>query len=214
MRYFIVDNFYPDPHQARKFGLTLTFKPGYSEKDGVGSWNYPGRRCFNPWPSNQNYLKQRFQEITNEKIVDWKTNWTNTAYHIGYEEKYGINWIHHDFSNWMNTKLNFWAAVIYLHPNPPPNTGTTLYKHKTRGFGGMNGKGSGHFFGRLEDSNLPDKDDWIPHVTIENVFNRCIIYPGTVFHAPTISWFGNSKETGRLTQIGFWSSLPRKQNEV
>lgn len=212
MRHFIVDNFYPNPHQARKFGLTLNFKPGLIETNGYTRWNYPGRRAFNPWPSNQKYLKKRFQEITGERILDWKTDWTNTAYHVGYEEQYGINWIHHDYSKWMNENLNFWAAVIYLHPDPPPRSGTTLYRHKTRGFGGRNNKGSDHFYGRLEDSDLPDKDDWIPHITIENVFNRCIIYPGIQYHAPTVSWFGDSKETGRLTQIGFWSSAPREED--
>lgn len=212
MKYFIVDNFYPNPHQTRKFGLTLNFKPGLIESNGYTRWNYPGRRAFNPWPSNQKYLKSRFEQITGEKIMEWKVGWSNTAYHIGYEEEYGINWIHHDYSRWMNKNLNFWAAVIYLHPDPPPNSGTILYKHKEKGFGGHEMVGSKQFFGRLEDSDIPDKSSWTPHITIENVFNRCIIYPGIQYHAPAISYFGNSKETGRLTQIGFWSSVPREED--
>ena len=47
---------------------------------------------------------------------------------------------------------------------------------------------------------------WKPHLVVENKYNRCLIYDGTYFHAPTVSSFGNNKETGRLTQIGFWQS--------
>lgn len=203
IKYFIVDDFYPDPIQARNFGLTLNFKSGMRIKeDGTKHFMYPGTRAANPWPSNQLFLRQRWEEIIGEKIVTFRSNWDNTAYHIAYEES--PNWIHLDFVKGLDNSLTHWAAVIYLTPNPPPRTGTTLYRHKKQGFG--NGRSSELFYGRLEESNLPDKDDWIPHITIENVFNRCIIYDSTRFHAPTLSWFGDCKENGRLTQLGFFTS--------
>ena len=78
--------------------------------------------------------------------------------------------IHSDFCDY--------AGVVYLTPDPPPNTGTSFY----------------------------DKSNQITY-SIENKFNRLIYYPAKINHAPT-DLFGDTKENGRLVLTFFSDMPP------
>ena len=41
---------------------------------------------------------------------------------LTYSDEFPTHCIHTDSSQW--------AGILYLHPSPPPNTGTTFYRHK------------------------------------------------------------------------------------
>jgi hypothetical protein len=69
--------------------------------------------------------------------------------------------LHKDRSNW--------AGVIYLTPNPPLNSGTSLYS---------------------------DDKSVVSH--IDNIYNRLILYPSNILHGPQ-DLFGTHINNGRMT---------------
>lgn len=81
---------------------------------------------------------------------------------------------------WVHMDETDWAGVLYLTPNAPLEAGTGIY-HDT---------GSSY---ELETG-------------IGNVYNRLVIYRGTLLHKSILPGFGNSKETGRLTQVFFFNT--------
>lgn len=66
-----------------------------------------------------------------------------------------------------------YAAIVYLTPDPPPKTGTSILNGDTHEF-----------------------------INVENVYNRLTAYPGNLTHAPT-NLFGDTKENGRMIITSF-----------
>jgi len=201
---YIVDDFYPDPDKIRHKALKLEFIDGQRTGKSV---NHPGARAFNPWYDNMIYLRNRWENITSKKVVRFRYGWSNGAFNLGYKRKHYFNWVHGDHTKDVRGDFMYWAAVIYLNPNPPNGTGTVLLEHrKTKVIRQYENDAPtvGESFTEFIGSKA--EDAWKPHVTIENRYNRCIIYDGTLFHAPRVTSFGHNKETGRLTQLGFWQS--------
>ncbi len=197
----IVDDFYPNPDEIRANALSLDFVEGKQSSKR----SHPGTRATNPNYTNMVYLRNRFQSITGKNIVVFKHQSSNGAFNLGYTEEHYFNWIHGDHTVDRGHDTKFWAAVIYLTPNPPRNSGTVLVEDvETKSIKQYQKVVKGPSF----KNNYFDGINalWKPHVVVENKYNRCLIYDGTYFHAPTVSSFGNNKETGRLTQIGFWQS--------
>ena len=201
---YIVDDFYPNPDEIRRKALELEFKDGQTKGKKV---NHPGARAFNPWYDNMIYLRNRWETITNKKAVEFKYGWSNGAFNIGYKKQHLFNWVHGDHTEDRSKEHMFWAAVIYLTPNPMGCTGTVFLEHKRtkviRQYEN-DAPATGESFKQFIGSKA--EQDWKPHITVENRYNRCLVYDGTLFHAPRLSSFGHNKETGRLTQLGFWQS--------
>ena len=95
----IVDNFYPNPDEVRKKALKQFFFPGNKGKKNL----FPGKRTQGTTIQNWLYLKNRYEDILNRKIIDFPTNNSNTAFTLGLEEtnlkgEPHLNWVHHDNS--------------------------------------------------------------------------------------------------------------------
>lgn len=103
-------------------------------------------------------------------------------------EELDMLWVFHVLSdpNWVSDGKNYsdtyshvdsedfdWAGIIYLHPNPQPNSGTTFYS---------------------------DKDNVI--LTIENTYNTCAFYPSDILHSAE-NPFGEGIDDGRMTMTFF-----------
>lgn len=69
-----------------------------------------------------------------------------------------------------------WALILYLNPNPVIESGTGLFKEI-------------------------QKDVHELDIEIGNVYNRMVIYRGTIPHRSMLPGFGDCKENGRLTQV-------------
>ena len=78
---------------------------------------------------------------------------------------------------WIHRDGCDWAGVLYLTPNAPLEAGTALYD---------------------------DKDELV--TAIGNVYNRLILYKGNISHSSMLPGFGDSIETGRLTQVFFFNA--------
>ena len=205
---YIVDDFYPNPEAIREKALELDFIDGVDEK---GIRHHTGVRCNNPSWLNMIYLRNRFKSILGRKVLAFKNDTSNGAFNLGYEHKHSFNWVHGDHTLNLGEPgaTALWAAVIYLTPNPPENSGTVLMEHIRSGTKRQYEndrliKGPSFYGNILESKRVTDT--WRPHITVENKYNRCIIYDAYNFHAPTNASFGNTKTTGRLTQIAFWET--------
>ena len=85
-----------------------------------------------------------------------------------------------DVETWVHKDQNAqWAGVLYLTPDAPAEAGTGIFSEPT----------PGNF--ELQD-------------VVANKYNRLVLYRADLLHRSLLSGFGNSKETGRLTQVFFF----------
>jgi hypothetical protein len=82
---------------------------------------------------------------------------------------------------WVHKDQSQWAGVLYLTPNAPQEAGTGLYRQM-------------------------DNNDFELDTAIGNVYNRLILYRGDVPHRSLLAGFGNTPDTGRLTQVFFFNT--------
>jgi hypothetical protein len=172
----VIDNFLEDPHKEREFALSQDFKV-------VG--NFPGYRTES-FATDQDKLA--FETIMNKNITFWPAQY-NGSY----------QYCTKDYRSWIHRDRTTSSAILYLTPNPPPNSGTKIYIHKETG-------------GMFEHDNVNgilDKDSnnmnaWRELDVVENKFNRLVIFQGIQNHM-SAEYFGDNKENGRLMKIYFFN---------
>jgi hypothetical protein len=179
--FLIFDNFYNNVDQVREEALKQSF-------DIIG--NYPGLRT-SPEPAEQSeYLKTFFENLISKKISYWPSDY-NTSYQYTTED--ASTWIHHD-------KTEF-AAVLYLTPDAPLESGTGIYRHKESGI-------SDCTQGKEDDQ---DMNNWELLSFAGNLYNRLIIYRATQYHRSVLPGFGTDKHNGRLFQTFFFNTQGYEQ---
>ena len=183
----VVDDFYPDPHAIRAYGLAQTF-----EVKG----NYPGIRTgyqLEPSPEYGAFanIKLLFEEILGKSITFWPEGYNSSFQYAMETDK---SWLHRD--------KTIWSAIIFLTPNPPPNSGTKFYKHIATDI--ESAFNNEKLEAKLnEDTYKPEA--WELMDTIGNKFNRCVFFKGIRTHTSD-QYFGSTKETARLFQMFFFNT--------
>lgn len=180
---FIVDDFYEDPDSVRKFAL---------EQPYTVEGNYPGLRTGPSSPQDSMYLKKYIEANVISKSISYWGDGYNTAFQ--YTTEANSTWVHHDETQW--------AGIVYLSPNPPENSGTTMYSHKETGIYDHSGS-------TADLNNVGDAEDlskWKKEIEIENRYNRLIIYNGLLYHRSTNAGFGQDLASGRLFQTFFFDT--------
>ena len=189
-RCWIVDNFYEDPDSVRDFAFKQKYFPG------EGAVGHRTRKQF-----FFEGIKESFEEIMGKKI---KENGVHGWYYPGINARFqwcpaGTNRVYH-------CDEQRYAALIYLTPNAPPESGTTFFKHKETGrrhnldINWAAGEGSKVFPG---DTFL-DKTRYEQVDTVGNVYNRLVIFDGGLIHSAT-DYFGSSIENSRLHHMFFFN---------
>lgn len=177
-RLFVVDNFYADPYAVRDYALSTDLRPDLRF--------YKGLRSQQTHRTPE--IKQYFESIIGETITQWDYP-INGCFQITTAEDPQV--YHCDQQRW--------AAMIYLTPNAPLESGTRLHIHKQTGLAHGNEPNIGEAFsGGFYDST---KFDTVANAG--NVFNRLVIMDAKHIHSAG-TYFGNSKETGRLVQLFFF----------
>lgn len=182
---FVVDNFYENPDLVRKYALQQEFNGDLRF--------YKGKRTISRHSTPQ--IKQRFEEIMGEKITRWDTpskefgGSMNGVFQYCTPEDLLV--YHYDSQKW--------AAMIFLTPDAPPQTGTSFYRHKETGIKVAEDQDADRAFtGGFYDSTKFELID-----TVGNIYNRCVIFDARSIHAAT-EYFGQTKEDSRLFQIFFF----------
>lgn len=198
----IIDDFYKDPDAIRQLALNQEFLPS-THPDRGGNW--PGLRS-----KFLNNINPRACEEFRDKLMGSLLEGVKTEYYCYFEtnfqlcyEDIGDSWVHYDFtSNFDITHV----GLVYLNPDPPENSGTVIYefdkKYQTElDEYSARHEGIRHRLNRDQDSE--EFYRWFkPSLPIPNKYNRAIVYNPWVWHKAD-RYFGNTPETGRLTQPFF-----------
>lgn len=177
-RIFVIDNFYSDPYSIREFALQQEFVEDlrfYKGKRTQTQYFVPG-------------TKQIFETIIGQKISVWdeykmcgvfqSCNAEDPlVYHIDNQQ---------------------WAGMVYLTPNAPFESGTSLYAHKETKKRHQDDGIETCFSGGFYDSTKFELVD-----TVGNVFNRLVIFNGKCIHAAS-KYFGQTLEDSRLFHMFFF----------
>ena len=98
-----------------------------------------------------------------------------------------------------------YACVIYLSPNPPPDTGTSFCRLRYPN-GAIGGNivlpPHNNLVDALRVKALPIQA-WYEDMRVQNVFNRMILYKANLVHCAS-GYFGKELRDKRLTTVFFW----------
>jgi hypothetical protein len=180
---WIVDNFYSDPDAIREFALAQEYHQG-----GIGR-GYIGRRTFQQFlfPG----LKEEFERIMGHKITKWQEHGMNGRFQYSME---GEPLVYHCDSQ-------KWAAMIYLTPNAPYQSGTGTWAVKGTDIRHNSDPEIMQGF-RAGSQNL-DKTIFERVDDFANVYNRLVIFNAGSIHSAS-EYFGYTKENCRLWQMFFF----------
>jgi len=186
----VVDNFYADPDMVRNYAMySLQYQPsGY----------HKGQR------SQSKYIlegtKERLEQIMGRKIVNWNhPNYANGVFQFCTADQPIV--YHVDSQQY--------AAMVYLTPNAPVETGTALYKSKVTGLRGFTKEERNEqgyydtFKGLSADMNFYDKTQFEKVDDVGNVYNRLVIFNSSNLHAAT-GYFGDAIENARFFHLFFF----------
>jgi len=177
-RMFIVDNFYSNPDAVRRFALAQEFTDDTR-------W-YKGMRTTTTFRTPE--IKRRFEAIIGEKIVDFEQGFNGVFQLMRAEDKQVY---HYDTQKW--------AAMIYLTPDAPIESGTRLHRSKNNGTRHRDQpEADDAFRGNFYDSTQFDNCD-----IAGNIYNRLVIMDAGSFHSAG-PYFGDCPENGRLSHLFFF----------
>ena len=156
----VVDIFLDDPDRIRNIALSFDYSNVQNNVPGVRSSSRAGGEY-------EDKVTEKFREIFNSDI-EWC--WEQDSFCFQLCTEGTESWIHQD-------PVAEWAAVLYLTPNAPLDSGTGIYES-------------------------PNSD---MNVAVGNMYNRLVAYRGKMmYHRSIVPGFGDSLETGRLTQVFFF----------
>lgn len=178
-RLFIVDNFYENPDDVRNFALSLEYESDIRWFKGLRS-----KLKFKPAG-----LKESFESIIGEKITVFDEHHYNGCFQITTAEDPQV--YHHDVQKW--------AAMIYLSPDAPAESGTRLHRSKISGARHADDTTIDNAFaGGFIDSTKFDTID-----NAGNIYNRLVIMDARCIHSAG-PYFGTNNTSGRLIHLFFF----------
>lgn len=186
----VIDNFFESPELWRSYAL----KQEYA-RDEYSTW--PGVRSTPLNELNDNLFGSLASKLINH--IHDKTGFIKLKVNFAcVDESFGSGWLHQD-----EPEYNV-AGIIYLNKDAELGTGTTFYNrihHTDRNFNQM-------FIDELNADPISRikyekfKEDqrslFKKNMTVENVFNRCVMFPSECWHSVD-RFFGTTKEDSRLT---------------
>ena len=206
----IVENFYENPDAIRKFALAqkYTFCHEVANIDYV----YPGCRT----QDLSNLDKALFDKICTKLVSVFHNaendhmRWLITTSFQSVSAQYNQGVIHTDHNT-------VFAAVLYLTPDAPLNSGTSLFK-KNKTFDEKK------YQQALDDNDERFKAGEIAMSTdyhsmfdeivrVNNVYNTLILYEGRHYHAAN-QFFGKTMQDSRLAQVFFVSKIDAQKQSV
>ena len=176
---WVVDNFYSDPYAVREYALKQEFKPEIEYFKGSRSLD----QYFVPG------TKEAFERIMGIKIREWESHGMCGRFQYCTAQDPLV--YHNDGQTW--------AAMIYLTPDAPYCTGTSLYASKN----GARRTSDPNFTDDVFAGGFYDETKFELVDSIGNVFNRLFIFDAQNIHAAS-KYFGQTKEDSRLFHIFFF----------
>ncbi len=193
-RFWVVDNFYQNPDTVREFALAQM----YFEGEGAVGWRTRKQFLFTG-------LKERFEQIMDMKIAEATpsgTGWFDAGINGRFQACIGGT------PQVFHCDSQAYAAVIYLTPDAPPQSGTSFYRHKKTQV-----RHASEIDWSTDDSaktfngkTFMDPTPYERVDTVGNVYNRLVIFDGKLIHSGN-DYFGWSIDSGRFFQIFFFDVI-------
>ncbi len=182
---WVVDNFYQNPNEIRKYALEQSYVEG-----GFGR-GFIGRR------TEQQFLfpglKERFEQIMGRKISKWEEHGMNGRFQVAWS---GEPLVYHCDSQ-------KWAGMLYLTPDAPYSCGTTLYAHKQTRARTYYDNGWDAAWKDIPGDPHLDGTHFEPVDVLGNVYNRLVIFDASAIHSAS-QYFGTVMNNARLWQMFFF----------
>jgi hypothetical protein len=194
----VINDFYDKPDEIRKYALLQKYT--YCHELNDIDYVFPGSRTkdlkalsFSLYEKICKRLISVFH-IPEHDVMRWKIS---TSFQI-VEAEYGSGLIHQD-------KNTVFAGVLYLTPDAPLNSGTSLFK--------KNNTYKHELYDKLikeNDEHFKKKEpiDFTYHkmfdevVRVNNIYNTLILFEGDIHHCAN-NFFGDTKNNARLAQVFF-----------
>ena len=204
----VIENFYENPDAIREFALAQDYTFCHDRPNL--KYVYPGGRTKDLFD-----LDSALHEKICKKLVSVFHNaehdymrWALSTNFQSVSADYNEGVIHTDHDT-------IFAGVLYLTPDAPLNSGTSLYK-KSKTFNEKKylqalDKNDAKFrAGKMKmDTSYHSMFDEV--VRVNNVYNTLIIYEGRHFHAAN-QFFGKTLEDSRLAQVFFINKIDAQKH--
>lgn len=204
----VVNDFYECPDEIRRFALTQKFQYCKAPEEKYG---WPGCRT-----KDISILDNSLYQKVCSKIISLFHNfehdlmrWEITTSFQLVSERFEKGLIHKDGNV-------VFAGIIYLSPNAPLNSGTSIYKPNSL-------YDENRYKEALKFNDLCLTTDKHPSfeyhemfeetLRVNNLYNSMILFEGDQYHAAN-SFFGSKKENTRLTQTFFVSRVDAQKHSV
>ena len=189
----IIDNFYDNVDEVRKYALTLDYE---SEEihGAVGFRCESGRKIYNG-------TKEYFEHLLNVKIQD-----DNKVGGWNYSTNGCFQWCPKGTRLVYHCDSQNYAGIIYLTPDAPVNCGTRLLRHKKHKIkdNKIFGLDDWHELIENKDNLFTDKTPWEEIDNFGNIYNRLVLFNSYNIHAVS-EYFGDNINNSRLFQLFFFN---------
>ena len=196
--YAVVDDFYSNPYEIRKYALSLEYPEPH---DG---YTYPGKNS-----EGQVYDENMHNQL--ERIVGQKLKYPQNAGQAGY---FRLSQLNDQYQQYIH--LDPWDVAGVLYLNPPNQSvveaGTSFWMHKKLGIERgprtpEEGAAIGYHTYEAVRENLIyddglDETKWLKYAMVPNKFNRLVMFDPMLWHSHNEN-FGDKKENARLVQLFF-----------
>tara|TARA_B100001250_G_C19511014_1_gene661674 strand:- start:64 stop:699 length:636 start_codon:yes stop_codon:yes gene_type:complete len=170
------DHFYKDPDKIREYALSL---------DYIDDGHFPGTRTMPINELDQGLFEQMSMKFLS-LVTDVTTGFSGSIL-TQFQKIPSISNPKLDRGLVHNDTGCFCAGLVYLNPEPNPNSGTSLYRLIPDEF--------------EENCSYEDHNaQFEATVEIKNVYNRCIVYDAMEWHGHTSRY---QEGEDRLTQVFF-----------
>lgn len=189
-RYDVYDDVLPDPAEYRRAVLASPFQSitiGPAVFHGIGLFK---DLAFPTW------LAQRYPTLQPTLTFCRQSP-------AGQAEP---NFIHTDMD------MGDWTGILYLTPEPPAEDGTTFWRHRETG---AVASAVTYDEARLQECfEWRDLSKWEPWARVPAKFNRCVVFPGRLFHSRSIPENFGAADGARLIQVVFGTGDFAARHEV
>lgn len=194
----VISDFYDDPDSIRKYALAQKYTYCHEIK-GI-NYVFPGSRTkelrelsFSLYEKVCKKLISVFH-IPEHDVMRWQID---TSFQI-VEAAYGKGLIHQDDNT-------VFAGVLYLTPEAPLHSGTSLYKKNASYDDALYWKiikENDQHFKNNEPIDFSYHTMFDEVVRVNNVYNSLILFEGDIHHSAN-DFFGDTLQNARLAQVFF-----------
>lgn len=187
----VVDNFYQDPDKVREYALKQEFKHNELYHKGART-----EKIYIP-----SWAKDEFSRLLNKEVKEFVGATGVFQYCVAKDNVV----YHYDTQEY--------AAMVYLSPDAPLQTGTQTFRSKITGLHkAATQEDADRFKMSVEEldsksfngNNFYDRHNMDLVDSVANIYNRLVIFDARTLHAAT-SYYGDTKLNSRLFHLYFFN---------